>query len=662
MKTRSFAISFGMPLYLTLIAALFAVLAPQSHAQSDDAAKKVAENAAKTAANIKSVLRYKPKQDVDYDIPPADMKCELQTAQKVFKKSGYILADNTNRYLRVVLDQDGDKTIDYFSYYKDGIEVYREIDTNFDGKLDNFRWLGSEGTRWGVDRNQDGEIDQWKYISAEEVAYEVFMSIKTRDDNRFRRLLITGDEFKSLGLSGKIAEDAKTRLAKAQSGFAKMVRSQNAISETAKWINSGNARPNLAAKNDQIGKDLEVHDHASSVFETKAGASTLALGSMVKVGNLWRIVELPQVLQGKSIENGGLFFPVSVINQGGVTPGITESNDALAKLYTGLTDLEGEIDSSDAGAAMVKLQEKRALKQWEIYRELPEAEKAAWLSNIADTVSNAYERELYPEGLKFLERIMRTLQKHNKPEKMDYIRWRMINSDYHLGLQEDSAREKEKAVEKYFEELQAFVKEFPKSEKSAKALFNIGQNFEVSRTSDPDKAAQWYKSCAERYPASDYGKRAAGAFRRIKGEGKKIPFAAVAEDGRKFDVGDPRHRGKIVVVYFWEVWSSELPVNAKRENAFEVFADLKSKYKDDVVFASANIENTTAAYKAEFSGDLKGMIKLHSPGGMEKSPLAVQLGMVSGPMMAVWDQKGNLYRTDSGVGDLDRMVQRLQRK
>ena len=47
----------------------------------------------------------------------------------------------------------------------DGIEVYRDVDSNFNGKADEYRWLGTAGSRWGIDDNEDGRIDSWKTIS-----------------------------------------------------------------------------------------------------------------------------------------------------------------------------------------------------------------------------------------------------------------------------------------------------------------------------------------------------------------------------------------------------------------------------------------------------------------------------------------------------------------
>ena len=623
-----------------------------------------------TESEISTALTYKAKQEVSYDFqingrPPEEMikKAQMQSSAELFGKTGYVLADATNRVIRVLLDTNKDRKLDQFSYYKDGIEVYREIDTDYDGQPNQFRWLGTAGTRWGVDRNQDGEIDQWNVISAEEVAFEVFMAIKMRDDARYQRLLITDAELASLGLTGDIAKDAAARLQRARKEFPNMVRGQKAIDGKAKWINSGNGQPSLASVGDGLTKDLLCHDHASSVFESAAGTDTLALGTVVQIGNSWRLMELPQVVpRGKPIENGGLLFPVVQIIPDMGDDVVDRVDEKLAGFYTELTGLEAAIGKeSDPGAKMSKLQKDRAMMQWKIYQKIPEKEKRNWVENIGDTVSGAYQVGEYPEGLRFLESVIKTLREADKKEALDYLRWRMIHAEYYKRLDDGDNREDEKTAKWYYAQLQKFANDYPKSRFAPEALFAIAQNFEVNRDADLKKATQWYRACGQRYVQTDFGKRANGAVSRIEGTGKPVQFGGTTVDGKKFDVSNNVLRNRIVVVFFWEMWCADQKVNAKGDTAFDVFQDLKSKYKDEVVIVSANIERVAADYK-KFTGDLTGVFEMHSPGGMEKSPLAAKLGIVSEPTMIVWDQNGYMHDADSGVGDLGRIIQKLRKK
>ena len=378
-----------------------------------------AERPAFSAGEKGKVLNYKPSQEVDYDYKfkggaPKEVleKANMGRAEEIFPgKLGYVMADETNRVVRVLIDSNKDKKLDFFSYYKDGVEVYREIDSNYDSRKDQFRWFGSAGTRWGIDQNQDGEIDKWKVISAEEVAFETFMAIRNRDDARYQRLLITDEEFRSLGLKGFVAQDAAARLKKARTGFGEMVRGQKAINENSKWINSGNGRPSLAPAGGMLTKDIICHDHASSVFQSGSDTDTLAIGTLVQIGDVWRLMELPQVVpRGKPIENGGVLFPVVSLEPtatGEIVDGTTEK---LAEAYGKLTEQEQAIGKlNKPGVQMANLQKDRAMTQWGIYQLLPADEKSKWLENIGDTVSNGYQQGDYPDGLKFLESVIKTL-------------------------------------------------------------------------------------------------------------------------------------------------------------------------------------------------------------------------------------------------------------
>ena len=59
--------------------------------------------------------------------------------------SAFLLKDARGQTLRRFFDTDGDRQIDVWSYYQDGVEVYREVDTNRNQKPDQFRWLNAGG-------------------------------------------------------------------------------------------------------------------------------------------------------------------------------------------------------------------------------------------------------------------------------------------------------------------------------------------------------------------------------------------------------------------------------------------------------------------------------------------------------------------------------------
>src|SRR5207249_2935526 len=133
--------------------------------------------------------------------------------------TGYVVRTDSGQVLRRFLDANGDNKVDQWCYFKDGIQIYRDIASNFNNKADQYRWLGTAGTRWGLDDDENGRIDSWRIISAEEVTVEVVAALRDRDAARFQRLLLSADELKTLGLSHKQLADLTDKIAAAKKEF-----------------------------------------------------------------------------------------------------------------------------------------------------------------------------------------------------------------------------------------------------------------------------------------------------------------------------------------------------------------------------------------------------------------------------------------------------------
>ena len=94
---------------------------------------------------VEQALNLTPVQaGVDYDRPgPQDIpKCKI-TAKKINGQVGWIVEGPDGAILRKFVDTNGDNVVDQWSYYKDGVEVYRDIDSNFNGKADQHRWFNT---------------------------------------------------------------------------------------------------------------------------------------------------------------------------------------------------------------------------------------------------------------------------------------------------------------------------------------------------------------------------------------------------------------------------------------------------------------------------------------------------------------------------------------
>jgi RNA polymerase sigma factor (sigma-70 family) len=99
---------------------------------------------------VAQMLFFTPHQEgVVYSTPAADRQagCKVDLVKGPGRASGWVLEDEDGKVLRRFLDTNGDNRVDVWSYYKDGVEVYREIDTTFTGKPDSFLWFNAAPSR-----------------------------------------------------------------------------------------------------------------------------------------------------------------------------------------------------------------------------------------------------------------------------------------------------------------------------------------------------------------------------------------------------------------------------------------------------------------------------------------------------------------------------------
>jgi hypothetical protein len=614
---------------------------------------------------LDQAMSFTPKHvsDVDYEKPGVAVlkACKIE---RTTSPAGFVVYHETGRILRKFVDSNKDEKLDRWSYYKDGLEVYRDIDSNFDENLDQYRWLGPSGTRWGIDRNQDGEIDSWKSISPEEVAYECFQAVKNRDQSRFNRLLLSEAELGTLGLNAKIKSDVVNRWKTARSKFAGMARGQTTINAKSKWVYAGNGQPAAMAAGDGNKNDLVVYDHASGFFDNGSSTHQIALGSMVKVGDAWRLVELPEIVDPKKpLENGGVFFPRDEFGASSVGPGADDKE--LAKLLNDLAKVEESLKGAK-GVGVERGEKAKAdvlVKLVQFYSKSGDQKNAMnWQENLADSVSSAYQMDRYSEGIDYLNRY---ILNNKGAAGLDYVKWRAIFAEYAWVTNNGNRKQLSAAEDKLFAELAAFQKTFATSERFAPdALVQLAVHYEVADSDEPEKAMKWYRECVKRFPKTKFGRRSAGALVRLGSFGKTFPFVGKTAKGQTFDIS--RARGKIVVLHYWETWCCS-------KGDVKELARLQSKYKDDLIVIGCNIEgangngtdaDATKAFQKFVSENAKTMtwIQLHAPGSVDSSSLAHQLGIATEPTIILVDRKGQLVETNIAMNSLEQEVQRERRR
>ena len=162
-----------------------------------------ATSTAAEAPSAAQALALTPiQQHVEYAMPTKEEAAQCtNSAEKVANVTAWVVRNRQNEILRRFADTNGDNVVDQWCYYLGGLEAYRDIDANFNGKADQYRWFHTGGSRWGVDKNEDGRIDAWRVISAHEVGEQVIIALKTNDAARFALLLASPAELNEAGFS-----------------------------------------------------------------------------------------------------------------------------------------------------------------------------------------------------------------------------------------------------------------------------------------------------------------------------------------------------------------------------------------------------------------------------------------------------------------------------
>src|SRR5262245_111330 len=288
------------------------------------------------------ILQYRPKQDAVVVTTPADAEianCKVDMVPGPNKTSAWVLRDARGQLVRRFADTKGNGSVDTLSFYLDGQEVYREVNTKGSKVPDQYRWFGSQGSRWGVDVNGDGRIDSWLQISPEEVSQEILRAVINRDPARLQALALRADELAALDLPTAEAtklRDAVAQLpAKFQAGLAKIT----GVNDKTRWLHL-EMQPPQCIPADQIGGKYDIVRYKSGtiVYETNGKAELLQTGELLQVGKAWRIMSAP---------TPGSIEPEMVSTGGNSEPFVNEETRGLVKK---LEELDATAPKANAAA------------------------------------------------------------------------------------------------------------------------------------------------------------------------------------------------------------------------------------------------------------------------------------------------------------------------
>jgi thiol-disulfide isomerase/thioredoxin len=563
-----------------------------------------------------------------------------------------VIEDSRGALLRRFLDTNDDGKVDQWCYYKDGLEVYRDIDSDFDGKVDQCRWYNTAGTRWGMDRDQDGTIDSWRMISPEETTQEVVAALAARDADRFARVLLSEEDLRSLGLGEAKAGELAAKVTGAAARFKTMAAQQKLVTPESKWAQFSGSHPGVVpAGTEGSTKDLEVYESVVAIVRSGSDHGQLYVGTLIKVGNAWRVIDCPQAgAEGQGdAAAAGFFFRGPAANRPQVAAG--GPNEKAQGLLNELEKLDAAVNRATDAESQAPLNAKRAdlLEQLAAEATKPE-DRAAWVRQMADVVSAAVQSGGYPDGVKRLEALLERLRKNEEDGALAaYVRFRQLTAEYGLAVQAKGA-DFAKVQTEWLKKLEQYVVDYPKSPDAAEAMLQLalGQEF----AGQEDEARKWYGQIVRGFPEAPVAKKAAGARNRLDSVGKVLELQGKGTSGEVVELA--KLRGKVVLVQYWATWSEP----SKADMA--VLKDLLDKHgSSGFAVIGVNLDTNTQAMSAFLTENKLPWAQIHEEGGLESRP-AVELGILTLPTMILVDREGKVVNRNIGtselVGELKKLI------
>jgi thiol-disulfide isomerase/thioredoxin len=593
------------------------------------------------AVTVEEALRRQPKQpNVEISTPaPAQVgQCKVEPIpNKNDPKTplGYVVRDPAGNPIRQFVSYDG-KTFNIVAYYVNGVEAYREVYPPAAGEPHQYRWLGPNGTKWGLDRDRDGRIDEWVVLSPEELSQELFQAVLTRDAKRAEALAVSKANLDQLGLP---QVEAQKLLARSAGAPKKALDAAEALKLTpdAKWGSVQLSAPQ-ATPADAMGArdDLVLHKTGTVlIIDGKDGKDhkTLQTGELVQIGRAWKIVDGPAI-------------------PGGDSTGAPTIPENLRDLVQKLNDIDKEMPNPPTRESLAAYNGKRVAVLEQIVARVDLTQRDVWLKQLADSLSGAADAEK-PDGPQItrLKSLTESLAKGPNRALAAYVAFRLLQAENNIALAHNTGPV-EPVQEKWRSGLEEFIKAFPTSEEAPEAILRLAMALEYAKDGEA-KAKEWYARLAKDYAQSPQSAKGAGAVKRLESVGKPLDLAGTnLVTGQPFSAASLKD--KAVVVYYWASWSQSLPDDVKKLTSL-----VKEYGAKGLELVTVNLDHDARAAADAIAAHKIPGTHLFAPGGLDGSPLASSYGILVVPHLFVAGKDGKITSRTAQAATVEDDVKKL---
>lgn len=609
------------------------------------------------APSIGDALSPTPIQSgIEYDQPDKKEQaaCTIK-AEKINGVTAWVIRGPEGTVLRQFADADGDNVVDTWSYFRDGIVVYRDIDANHNGQADQHRWFHSAGSRWGinVDEDKQSTIDRWKLISAEEAAEEVVEALRTGNPKRFQALLLTSEEIAKLGLSPAQTDRLTERIRGATETFKELLAKKQ-LEGDSQFSDFGGIKPGIVPAGTRGStKDLLVYENVWAMVRNGDQHQQLQLGTMISFNGSWKLADGPVLGSSQEVASGFFYGSGGGASEASALPSDIEPTERMQEILAKLEKLDQQIFTAE-GNNKPSLNRQRA----DLLADLAEVasntkEREQWLKQLADMVSASTQGGSYPEGVDYLKQWEKKLADKNENDLAGYFHFQRMLAEYYGVTLAQGNVDAAKAHVEWLKSLEAFLEKHPKSEHGAEALRQLAMGSEIS--GENETALEWYNQLLEQFPRSIHAAMSRGAIGRLTSEGRVISVKGPAIRGGEISLAD--YRGKAVVIQYWTTSCDVCTAD------HAVLGNLYKRYggRRGLEIIGVNLDYSRDKLVEYLKENRLPWKQLYEPGGFD-SPLASDMGVVTVPLMLFVGPDGKVISSNIRAEEIEAELKKLKLK
>ena len=462
----------------------------------------------------------------------------------------------------------------------------------------------------------------------------------------------TPAELRSLGLGRARSQAVAEKLGKAMAGFKALLAGPKALAEDATWVQFGASRPGIVpAGTDQSTRDVRVYENVTAIFESGGKQGQLQIGTLVQVGDVWRLIDAPHVMGDGQADAaaGGFFFQASVTVRGeGGGPGPSETSQKL------LSDLQ-DLDRDAARAATPVEQARYTGRRADLLDQIAEAaktadERAMWFRQLADMLSAAVQSGAYPEGAERLNSLFAKLERNNADKNLAaYVKFRQLTAAYFRAMQAPKA-DFAKVQAEWLKTLENYIAQYPTAARLRRGHAPVGHQPGVYRARGRGEAV--VRADRRRVPqraGGPEGGRGAGPA-GLGGQGHHGPRPEPA--GEPHRPGQlPRQGGADPVLGHLVRAGQERHGHAQGD--VEQVRPVAGHYRRQSRQQRQRPQRLPGREPAAVAADFRR-------GGLDSRP-ANALGILTVPTMILVDQEGKVVKPAVSIVDLETELKKLIR-